>query len=226
METESGITRGTGPFPAWQRYARQGRQSPAAELEHCRLCAQPIPAEHRHVLEVATQRIACACYPCSVLFQHDAASAGRYRLVPDRRLALVDFRMSDAQWESLRIPVGMAYFFRSTPAGRVMAFYPSPLGATESLLELEAWEALERDNPVLETMTPDVEALLVNRSNPGGASAESEARQCFLVPVDDCYRLVALLRTHWKGLSGGTEVWERIDEFFASLSDKAERSAR
>ena len=28
-----------------------------------------------------------------------------------------------ALWEELRIPVDMAFFFRSTPAGRVVAFY-------------------------------------------------------------------------------------------------------
>ena len=43
------------------------------------------------------------------------------------------------------------------------AYYPSPMGPTESLLELDAWAALEAANPVLATLEPDVEALLVNR---------------------------------------------------------------
>ena len=51
--------------------------------------------------------------------------------------------MSDAQWESLRVPVDMAFFFYNTPAEKVVAYYPSPMGPTESLLELETWEELE-----------------------------------------------------------------------------------
>ena len=57
--------------------------------------------------------------------------------------------MSDAQWESLRVPVDMAFFFYNTPAEKVVAYYPSPMGPTESLLKLEAWEELEGHNPVL-----------------------------------------------------------------------------
>ena len=41
------------------------------------------------------------------------------------------------------------------------AFYPSPAGATESLLPLTAWEEIVRENPALREMQPDVEALLV-----------------------------------------------------------------
>src|SRR5205823_4554480 len=115
-----------------------------------------------------------------------------YRLIPDRRLYLEPFQLSDGQWESLRIPVGIAFFFRSTPAERVVAFYPSPLGPTESLLALDAWTDLEDRNPLLRTMLPDVEALLVNRAR--------GARQHFVVPIDECYRLVAVIRARWRGL--------------------------
>ena len=137
----------------------------------------------------------CACRACSILFDSEAASEGKYRLMPDRRLFLEDFEMNDAQWESLRIPVDMAFFFYSTPAERVVAFYPSPMGPTESLLKLGAWEELERHNPVLEGMERDVEALLVNRVR--------GAREHFLVPMDECYSLVGLIRTRWRGLAAG-----------------------
>ena len=76
---------------------------------------------------------------------------------------LQGFRLSDARWEDLRIPIGMAFFFRSSPAARVVAVYPSPAGATESLLDLQAWQDVVRDNPVLEGIEADTEALLVNR---------------------------------------------------------------
>ena len=163
------VDRGTGKafsaFSSLRRFAEaeSEKAAKAAALEHCDLCGEPIPPEHRHLLEVSTREMMCACRPCSILFDREAASEGRYRLVPDRRLFLEDFEMSDAQWDSLRIPVDMAFFFYSTPAERVVAFYPSPMGPTESLLKLSAWEELETHNPVLKGMKRDVEALLVNR---------------------------------------------------------------
>jgi hypothetical protein len=126
--------------------------------------------------------------------------------------------MSDAQWASLRVPVDIAFFFYSTPVERVVAFYPSPMGPTESLLELSTWEELEEDNPVLKGMEKDGEALLVNRSR--------GAREHFLVPIDECYGLVGLIRIHWKGLSGGQEVWEEIDRFFEALGRHSKRVRR
>jgi hypothetical protein len=155
----------------------------------------------------------CVCRPCSILFDSEAASEGRYRIIPDRHLFLEDFEMSDVQWESLRIPVDMAFFFYSTPAERVVAFYPSPMGPTESLLKLGAWEELEKGNPVLSEMERDVEALLVNRVR--------EAREHLLVPMDECYSLVGLIRMHWRGLSGGREVWEEIERFFEELRERS-----
>jgi hypothetical protein len=95
----------------------------------------------------------------------------------------------------------------------VVALYPSPLGATESQLELETWEELARENPVLRELEPDVEALLVNRAR--------DTRAQFLVPIDDCYALVALIRSRWKGFAGGEEVWREIDRFFDRLRAQA-----
>jgi hypothetical protein len=126
--------------------------------------------------------------------------------------------MGDVQWESLRIPVDMAFFFYSTPAERVVAFYPSPMGPTESLLTLGAWEELERHNRVLEGMERDVEALLVNRVR--------GAREHFLVPIDECYSLVGLIRMHWRGLSGGRGVWDEIDTFFEDLRRRSKTIRR
>ena len=200
------------------RLARRSAREVQAAQERCELCSEPIPPEHRHLLEVSTREMMCVCRPCSILFDREAASEGRYRLVPDRHLFLGDFEMSDAQWESLRIPVDMAFLFYSTPAERVVAFYPSPMGPTESLLKLSAWEELERCNPVLGGMEQDVEALLVNRAR--------GAREHFLVSIDECYRLVGLIRTRWRGLSGGREVWEEIERFFEQLRERSKRAGR
>ena len=40
-------------------------------------------------------------------------------------------------------------------------------------------------------------------------------------PVDACYRLVGLVRLHWKGFDGGAEAWAAIDAFFAELQEGA-----
>lgn len=188
------------------------------EFEHCDMCAEPIGPRHRHLIDVESRQLICACQACSLLFDRKAASGGHYRRVPDRRRALAGFEMPDVSWASLRIPVEMAFFFHATPAGRVVAFYPGPMGATESALELEAWEELVAANPVLSEMEPDVEALLVNRAG--------DAREHFLVPVDDCYRLVGLIRGRWRGFTGGAEVWEEIGRFFEDLGQRCERPRR
>jgi hypothetical protein len=195
--------------------ARLARRPAAVEdrPEHCDLCGAAIPEEHRHVLDVQTRELRCACRPCSLLFDRPAAAEGRLRLVGDRRLALPGFVLDDLMWEELRLPVDVAFFFRSSVAERVQAFYPSPLGPTESLLTLEAWSALEAANPVLRTLADDVEALLVDRAR--------GARRQWIVPIDECYALVGLIRLHWRGLTGGGEVWQELGRFFDRLDEKA-----
>jgi len=163
------------------------------------------------VVEVSKRKLLCCCQACALLFgNHDA---GKYRAVPRSSQHLADFRISDAQWDALLIPIGIAFFFKSTPESRVIALYPSPAGATESLLDLAAWEELAADNPVLAQLEPDVEALLVNRVD--------GARDYYRVPLDQCYALVGLIRARWRGLSGGALVWNAIHEFFAGLDGSA-----
>jgi Family of unknown function (DUF5947) len=191
--------------------ARRPVAEPAQE-ERCDLCGEPIPADHRHLLDLEKRDLLCACRGCSLLFDRAAAGGGHFRLVPDRRLRLDDFVLDDALWDRLRIPVDMAFFFYSSTAERTLAYYPSPMGPTESLLELDAWEAVRETNPVLADMEPDVEALLVNRAR--------GAREHWLVPLDECYALVAVIRTTWKGLTGGREVWDAVDRFFDGLEGR------
>ena len=184
---------------------------PRAAVERCELCSAEIPADHQHLVEPKTRQMTCACQACAILFSGQSETL-KYRRVPRRTRALSTFRLSDAQWDSLLIPIGMAFFFHSTPAGKTIALYPSPAGATESLLDLEAWDEIVRDNPVLKEMEKDTEALLVNRVR--GAS------EYYVVPIDECYKLVGLIRTYWHGLSGGQEVWEEIGKFFNELKER------
>jgi len=201
-----------------QQIARRSVAEREAAAERCDLCGLPIPSEHRHLLDLTQRELMCACQACSVLFASDAASAGHYRLVGDRRLRIDDLELDDAAWEELRLPVDMAFFFRNSAAGRVQAFYPSPMGPTESLLELDAWAQLEQANPVLSTLAPDVEALLVNRVR--------GARGHWIVPISECYALVGLIRTRWRGFTGGAEVWKEIGRFFDDLDRRAKPASR
>jgi hypothetical protein len=197
---------------------------PRKEVAHCEMCSQPLADVHQHLFEVAPQRLLCVCDACAVLFPGEAADA-KYRRVPRRSRLLSDFHLDDAQWDGLLIPINMAFFFRSTPLGRTVAYYPSPAGPTESLLELESWNEIVGQNPVLQTMEPDVEALLVNRIGrfgPQGPQIGAQEARYFLAPIDECYKLVGVIRANWRGLSGGKKVWEEIDAFFVDLQSRSQ----
>ncbi len=183
----------------------------ASAAERCDLCSAELTPEHQHLFEPPTRQLLCSCEACAILFSGQAET--KYRRVPRRVRYLADFRLSDAQWESLLIPIGMAFFFHSSPADKTLALYPSPAGATESLLDLSAWAEVLEENPVLRELEPDVEALLVNRVR--------GANDYYLAPIDECFKLVGLIRAGWRGLSGGTEVWGEIEGFFAGLKQKS-----
>jgi hypothetical protein len=159
------------------------------------------------LLEPAARRLVCACTPCAILFGHRGDA--KYLRVPRDVTNMSHLRLTDLQWEAFGLPIALAFFMYSTAAGRMVAVYPSPAGATESALPLEAWDELVAENPELAKLEPDVEALLVNRVGP--------ARDYFRVGIDECYRLAGILRTHWSGFSGGSAVWEEIARFFATL---------
>src|ERR1700694_3083509 len=184
-----------------------------APAERCELCSAELAPHphHEHLYEPGSRQIHCTCTACAILFPVEAEK--RYRRVSRRLWYLQGFTMTDAQWESLAIPVNMAFLQTTSPEREVRAFYPSPAGATESMLTLEGWDQISADNPILDDLVPDVEALLVNRV--GGA------RDHYIAPIDRCYELVGLIRISWRGLSGGEEVWERIDTFFAELRGAA-----
>ena len=198
---------------AFATLRRFTRRRPA--LERCELCSLALTARHQHLIEPSSRRLLCACDACAILFSDSAD--GKYKRVPRRALGLPQFRLSEAQWDRLLIPINMAFFFYSTPAERIVAFYPSPAGATESLLQLDAWEEIVSDNPLLKSLRADVEALLVKRLNRIGEQGDQTAAEYYIVPIDQCYRLVGLIRAHWRGLSGGTEVWQEIRRFFIDL---------
>jgi hypothetical protein len=182
------------------------------ESERCDLCAAPIDARHEHLVDPRARQLRCACGPCATLFTSPGDTSpgdARWKRVPRRAEQLADFRLTDDAWGALGIPIDLAFFYRSSAAGRVVALYPGPAGATESLLSFDAWSRVEEDNPALRGLTADVEALLVRRGRGRG--------EYYRVSIDECYALVGHIRRHWRGLSGGTEAWTRIGTFFEDL---------
>ncbi|CAB3799193.1 DUF5947 family protein [Pararobbsia alpina] len=174
----------------------------------CELCGEPLDAVHPHLVELEPHALRCCCRACALLFGNQQNA--RYRRVPEHGSRLDGFRLSDELWDALAIPIGIAFFYRDSAAQRLIAMYPGAAGAMQSSLDLGAWDCLVADNPVLETLEPDVEALLVNRVE--------GAREHFRVPIDQCYALTGVIRARWRGLSGGVDAWRAIHACFAALN--------
>ncbi len=218
--------------------------------ERCDLCGTGLHLEHQHLFEPIARKLICSCDACAVLFH--AHGETRYKRVPRHIRGIQDFELTDVQWDDLMIPIGMAFFVKSSVEHRVLAFYPSPAGATESMPSLTAWDEIVQQNPILSEIEPDVEALLANRLEyaRAGGSAEGtnachqtgeelacrsggtahpvtvlrafpKSGEYYLVPIDKCYELVGLIRSQWRGLSGGADVWKQIRAFFEELKTRA-----
>jgi hypothetical protein len=178
-----------------------------AKAERCDLCSVVIAEQHQHVVDPKTRRLLCACHACAILFSGDGQT--RYRRVPRDIWYLKQFVLSDQAWNSLAIPIGLAFIGVSSASGQIAAVYPSPAGPTEATVDGDAWSELIADNPVLGNLMPDVQALLVNRIR--------GAREYFLAPIDECYKLAGIVRKYWRGFSGGEEGWAQIEKFFDRL---------
>jgi hypothetical protein len=183
------------------------RSRPAVE-ERCELCGTPLEDAHRHVLDVEAGELRCACRACGLLFGRPVAALGRYRLVPRRRVRLPD------PGGDTGAPVGLAWYVVQ-PDGTVEIRYPGPAGATSGVVDAPTWNRLVTAWPDLARLEPLVEALLINTTH--------GRREHWIVPVEDCYRLIGVLRAEWTGLSGGRTVWPAVDEFFAGLDRTATR---
>lgn len=180
------------------------RPSAAADTaQRCELCNAVLPERHRHLLDEQRGEPLCACQACTLLFEREAAGRDHYRLIPDRRRRLAGFPIGESD-----VPVGLVFYVRQRNQ-TVIAHYPSPIGSTQCEVDSAAWQKISQQCPEVDTLLPVVEAVLVNTAR--------GADDYWIVPVDDCYRLVALIRQKWRGLSGGSEVWPAIDGFFADL---------
>jgi hypothetical protein len=196
---------GVLPYVATLRRLLQQRDAARAG-ERCELCHALLADEHGHLVDTRTRRLLCACQICGAL-------GGRYRAVPTRYVRLPGVTVSVEQWDALAIPVGLAFFFFNSDLDRIVACYPGPAGAAESLLPLDAWPGLVERNPSIDALVPDVEALLVRRVG--------DEYTAFIVPISACYELVGRIRGAWTGFGGGDAGRRAIEEFFATVLDKA-----
>ncbi|WP_371679892.1 DUF5947 family protein [Streptomyces sp. NBC_01276] len=195
-----GLRRFTGPRPP--------------RPESCELCGTAVAGDgHRHLVETEKRSLVCACTGCALLFDRPGIVTGRFRAVPVRYLADPAHRLDDGAWERLQIPVGVAFFFRNAALDRLVALYPSPAGATESELDPQTWQSVLGSGRLAALLEPDVEALLLRRSE-GRTS-------CHLVPIDICYELVGRMRLLWQGFDGGAEARAALDAFFAEVERRA-----
>jgi hypothetical protein len=206
----SGNAQAADVFQHLRRFVR----ARAGSTEQCELCGAQIGERHHHLLDLKSRKSICSCEACAILFIDRAAR--NYRRIPMDIESLAAFALTDVQWEELSIPINIAFFCRTGDAAEPSAFYPSPAGATRAHLDLHSWRQIVEDNPALQRMEADVQALLVNRV--------THPHEYYIVPIDECYRLTGLIRSEWRGFSGGKDVWRSIGEFFANLKRRAIRA--
>lgn len=204
--TEVGLERS---FRSLRRFL--GDKPQATALEKCELCSETIPPRHRHLIEPAIRKLLCVCDACSIVFSEDGAT--KYRKIPREVQRLAGLKLPDQSWESLLIPINLAFFYKASALSKVVAVYPSRTGVTESSLELAEWSNLENANPPLLRMRPDVEAFIVNRLHQG--------REYFIAPIDRSFELVGLVRKHWQGFTGGDRVQSELSAFFTKLREES-----
>lgn len=194
---------------------RANRGTPQPAGERCEMCSETITDEHQHVVNLEGRQLMCVCRGCYLLFTDTEADL-RYRAIPDRYFAFPDFALDRRAWETLQIPVGLAFFFYNSTLGRTVAFYPGPAGATESELDLQAWKDIRAADTRVDTIAADTEALLVRVPDD-----ESAPPHAYLVPIDACYEFVGRLRMMWHGFDGGQDVRNYIGEFFEELDTRS-----
>jgi hypothetical protein len=188
-----------GVFTALRRFTQARRA-----VERCELCAVELASVHDHLLRPEAHQLRCVCLACSRLLGDT-----RWTLVRHRVQRLADVCLTDDAWQALGLPIDLAFFVWSRAVGRAVALYPSPGGLVESGLPLPAWDRLVAAHPAISRLEPDVEALLARRTD--------RRRDHYVVSIDECYRLVGVMRLHWRGLGGGPEVAARVEEFFTDL---------
>jgi hypothetical protein len=198
--------------PVQSLLKKTGASKPAQTSEQkCEFCGTVMASQHPHVVAINTpglRSIQCACRACALLFEGDKSS--KWRRVPEDVVRVPSLANDDVWWGRLGLPVGVAFFVRRGEDGDVIARYPGPVGVTESRISKATWEAAMDCHPRVAAISPEVQALLVNRTG--------TSREHWIVGVDRCFSLVTRLRERWRGLTGGDEVRSELTRFVSELA--------
>lgn len=187
------------------------------EAPRCELCAAPIAAAHRHVVELGRRGVLCACTACAILFT-SVEPGTRFRTVANRVLVDPSCALTTEQWASAGIPVALAFCYRESATGRVLVCYPGPAGIVDGELDDAAWRTVAAATALASQLEPDIEALLVR------GTRGAPRMRCYLVPISSAYELAARLRGSWRGLSGGDEAERELAAYFAELDARGGRA--
>jgi hypothetical protein len=194
-------------IPVGRLLERPARGTAEPADDSCELCGARVPGTHDHLLDPASRQLRCVCPVC---VRVEAARDGAvWKRVEHRAELVPGDPWADDDWARLSIPIGLAFFQRSSVHGKTVAYYPSPAGAVLAEAASSSWDDLVRSNPATSDLEPDIEALLVHRVG--------SAREQYRVSIDQAYALVGLLRQGWRGVSGGIDVWRKVTSFFERL---------
>jgi hypothetical protein len=207
---------GVGGLAALRRFSRP----PSGAAETCEGCRAPLPESHEHRLYLGAKssdrRLECVCGPCAA-----AEVAGApWRRVPHRCVPVPDLEAADIEWEGLGVPIRLAFFVVTGADAGPLAFFPSPGGVIELQADRGVWGRMRARSVAVQRIRADVEALLVHHAHPVGEAGAPAGHQ-YVVSIDVCYRLVGIVRAHWRGFGGGAEVWKRIEALFVHLGGEA-----
>lgn len=215
---------------AWPGAPSPGAEPPwraRAEASRCELCSAAVAERHPHLWEPSLKQLRCACPACAVLFDGPAGAAGapgergaerRLVRVPDRVRRVADAgELAARLWQELEVPVDLAFVvLQAEGTGTVV--YPGAAGPVVAPIAAERAAWLASELPALRELTPEVEALLVDRR----VVDRREPRDRVLVlPLDEAYRLAGVLRRGWRGLSGGPELARELLRLLSELEGRA-----
>lgn len=182
-----------------------------ADAKLCELCATEIPKEHHdHLIEPASGQLKCSCHPCALLFS--TGHKTKFKRVPQQATRLDAMSLTQLQWQSLQVPINLLFLTTKSQPAQKQAFYPSAAGAVECTFAEDLWSELRQWVPVIDELTPDIEALLIYE--------KEDSIILYRLSIDLCFQLIGLIRMHWRGFSGGADVYREISQFFENLDSR------
>jgi hypothetical protein len=181
------------------------------QRSRCERCRALWKSPHRHLLDLNGFQLLCACASCTAACLEDAR--GSCRVVPAWVRKVLGWSPERSRWSELELP-GIAFFLRASRVDGWLAIYPSAIGALDGHLSVADLTSLLGNSVVLARVALDVEALLID-------ARSAEQTSSYIVPIDVCFDLSALVRQIWPGIDGGEAARRELDRFFAALEQRA-----